>query len=56
MISCGDGNKGTEVLCGLSGTMEGLLAMAELFTDAEFKSPAEMPEHSNEEKLGDFVL
>ena len=37
--------------------MEGLLAMDELFADAEFKSPpAEMPEHSNEGKLGDFVL
>ena len=57
MIHCGDGNKGTEVLCGLSATMEGLLAMVELFTDAEFKSPpAEMPEHSNEGKFGDFVL
>ena len=56
MICCGDGNEGTEVLCGLSGTMKGLLVMAELFTDVEFKSPAEMPERSNEEKLGDFVL
>ena len=57
MICCGDGNKGTEVLRGLSGTMEGLLAMAELFTDTEFKSPpAEMLEHSNEGKFGDFVL
>ena len=57
MICCCDGNKGTEVLCGLSGTMEGLLVMAELFADVEFKSPrAEMPEHSNEGKLGDFVL
>ena len=37
--------------------MEGLLAMAESFTDVEFKSPpAEMPEHSNEGKFGDFVL
>ena len=36
--------------------MEGLLVMAELFADVEFKSPpAEMPEHSNEGKLGDFM-